>query len=136
GMMQFAANASTALVRLVGVGMGAKLASAALRQSEKLAQVASQEIAAHKDNPQNFFNIIDAMNAFDGEAQLAQIQAPTLVIVGARNRLSHKQAQQMAQTIPNANLVEIAAAGHGVNWDNTPAFNAAIRKFVHTLDGA
>ena len=59
-----------------------------------------------------------------------------LVIVGARNRLSHKQAQQMARTIPNASLVEIAAAGHGVNWDNTPAFNEAIRTFVRRLDGA
>lgn len=136
GMMRFAANAATAMFRLVGVGLGAKLASAALRGSEKMAAFASQEIAAHKENPQNFFNIIDAMNAFDGEAQLGRIQAPTLVIVGARNRMSHKQAQQMAQTIPNARLVEIADAGHGVNWDNAPSFNEVIRSFVRALDGA
>jgi len=132
-MMRLAANASTALFRLFGVGLGAKVASTALRQSQGLAEVASKEIAAHKENAQNFFNIIDAMNAFDGEAQLAQIQAPTLVMVGARNRLSHKQGQQMAAVIPNATLVEIADAGHGLNWDNSAAFNDTIRTFVRGL---
>ncbi|MCC6612334.1 MAG: alpha/beta hydrolase [Anaerolineae bacterium] len=134
GMMRFTANAMTAIFRVIGVGLGAKIASAALRGSDpKLAAIVADEIGGHKDNPQNFFNIIDAMNAFDGLAQLNQISAPTLIMVGGRNKLSHKQAQQMLATIPGSKLVEIAGAGHGVNWDNAPDFNAAVRAFMSEL---
>ena len=73
------------------------------------------------------------MNAYDGRENLKRITCPTLVMAGEKFKLSHKQAQEMAATIPSARLVFIPNAGHGVNWDNTEAFNREVLAFIGFL---
>ncbi|MEO8396377.1 MAG: alpha/beta hydrolase [Chloroflexota bacterium] len=133
-MMRFAAGATTALTRLIGVKsflkMGARTMKANDPQIVSAIQAAFQRQA---DDPANARNIIDAMNAYDGSALLARIHCPTLVIIGADNRLARQQGEHMAKTIPNARLTHIPNAGHGANWDNAPAFNAAVLEFTGGL---
>lgn len=134
-VMRFAATLSTAVIKLLGAKTAAKAATAALSGSPAIKDMVSREMAAHTDDPRNLFAILDAMNAYDGRANLTRIQCPTLVLHGADFRMGHKQHQEMAAAIPGARLVTIPAAGHGVNWDNTPAFNAAVLEFLAAHTG-
>src|SRR3546814_9443581 len=52
----------------------------------------------------------------DVSAELANIRCPTLIVVGAEDRLtSPTHAAFMAKTIANATLLEIPAVGHSAN---------------------
>jgi pimeloyl-ACP methyl ester carboxylesterase len=111
-----------------------KMAARTMSTSDpQMMAVIQQAMKAHDGNPANLQKIINAMNAYDGRALLARIQCPTLVIIGADNRLGRRQGEEMAQTIPNAKLLAIPNAGHGANWDNAPAFNAAVLEFLAPL---
>jgi pimeloyl-ACP methyl ester carboxylesterase len=59
-------------------------------------------------------------------AEAARVTAPTLVIVGARDRLSIEPSRTLASALPHARLVEIADAGHLVNLARPAEFNAAV----------
>jgi pimeloyl-ACP methyl ester carboxylesterase len=59
------------------------------------------------------------------------IRCPTLITRGAESDvLSPEVAQQMADTMSNAQLVEIPRAGHMVFEDNPTDFIAAVRRFL------
>lgn len=64
---------------------------------------------------------------------LVALRVPTLVIVGARDRLSLASSRALAAAIPAARLVEIPDAGHLVNLAQPGAFNAAVASFLDTL---
>lgn len=66
----------------------------------------------------------------DLAARLAGLTAPTLVIVGDRDRGSLQPSRELAQTIPNARLVVVADAGHVVNLAQPAHFNAALDEFL------
>jgi pimeloyl-ACP methyl ester carboxylesterase len=59
-------------------------------------------------------------------ALAAAVTVPTLVIVGARDRLSIEPSRTLAAAVPRARLVEIADAGHLVNLARPAEFNAAV----------
>ena len=59
------------------------------------------------------------------------ITCPTLVVRGAEtDLLASDTAQQMLETIPNSQLVEIPQAGHMVFEDNPADFIAAVKEFL------
>jgi pimeloyl-ACP methyl ester carboxylesterase len=64
---------------------------------------------------------------------LAGVTIPTLVIVGARDRLSLEPSRALAAHLPAARLVEIADAGHLVNLARPAEFNAAVAAFAAAL---
>lgn len=64
---------------------------------------------------------------------LADLRVPTLVVVGARDRLSLTASRAVAAAIPGATLVEIADAGHLVNLARPADFNAAVVRFLGEL---
>jgi len=64
---------------------------------------------------------------------LAAVRIPTLVIVGARDRLSLDASRALARALPNAELVEIPDAGHLVNLARPTEFNAAVAAFLDAL---
>jgi pimeloyl-ACP methyl ester carboxylesterase len=67
----------------------------------------------------------------DRQSELAAIQCPTLVIVGAEDQISPlAEVAGMARAIPNARLVEIAGAGHLSNLEKPVEFVAAISNFM------
>jgi len=64
---------------------------------------------------------------------LAAVRIPTLVIVGARDRLSLDASRALARALPSAQFVEIADAGHLVNLARPTEFNAAVAAFLDAL---
>ena len=132
--MRLAAGITTFVVKLFGVKTVLSMGKRIMMAKDPTMTAALQDsFKANDANPANVKNVVDAMNAFDGTSLLARIQCPALVIIGVDNRLGRKQGEHMAATIPNARLVAIPDAGHGANWDNAPAFNAAVLEFLNGL---
>jgi 3-oxoadipate enol-lactonase len=120
--------------RMIGIkrlsGVSVNQFSARSPQMKPFLEAAFQQ---HVDNPANFWNISQANNEFDGKGQLSRIQCPTLILMAENNRATHKFAQYMAQTIPNARLVTISDAGHMLNWDNAAEFNKTVIEFFESV---
>jgi pimeloyl-ACP methyl ester carboxylesterase len=75
-----------------------------------------------------------ACDRFDLMARLSGVAAPTLVVVGADDRLTPPTyGAYLARTIPGARLVEIEAAGHFPQLEQPAAVNRALRAFLAAL---
>lgn len=62
---------------------------------------------------------------------LAKIGCPTLIVRGADSPvLPPEQAARMVETIPDARIVTISAAGHTVMGDNPVEFEAKVKAFL------
>ena len=62
---------------------------------------------------------------------LPNINAPTLVVRGKETDLLPLEvAQQMVETLPNGQMVEIERAGHMVFEDNPDDFIVAVKNFL------
>jgi pimeloyl-[acyl-carrier protein] methyl ester esterase len=67
----------------------------------------------------------------DLRSALCEVMQPVLVIAGERDRLTPVQASRyMAQTMPNARLVEIAGAAHAPFLSHRDEVVAVIREFM------
>ncbi|HZS42215.1 MAG TPA: alpha/beta fold hydrolase [Polyangia bacterium] len=67
----------------------------------------------------------------DRSAELARIDCPTLVLVGADDALTPPaEARALAAAIRGARLVEIGAAGHLSNLEAPAAFHDALTQFL------
>ncbi len=63
--------------------------------------------------------------------RLAEIQAPTLIIVGAEDQpMIHQIADLLAQQIPDAERVTIPDAGHHPNLEHPALFHQIIQTFL------
>lgn len=70
-------------------------------------------------------------------AHLAEITAPTLVIVGELDIPNHqRQARLLASGIPDVRLVEIPGAGHVTNMEKPTEFNRVLREFLSSRPDA
>lgn len=70
----------------------------------------------------------------DMTSLLPKITVPTLVVVGQEDGLSPPQEMRgIADAIPNAQFVEIPAAGHMTTVENPAAVNEAILNFLKRL---
>ncbi|MEL6511715.1 MAG: alpha/beta fold hydrolase [Pseudomonadota bacterium] len=67
---------------------------------------------------------------YDGRPRLAQVTAPTLVMVGAVNAATHKRARAAADAIPGARFKIVANAGHILNRDAAEVFAADTLAFL------
>lgn len=65
---------------------------------------------------------------------LAQIQAPTLVVVGEEEVGGDAEARAVQQAIPNARLVTIPRAGHAVFAEQPDAGTAAVTQFIREVE--
>ncbi len=61
---------------------------------------------------------------------LPGIAVPTLVLVGAEDKMFRQAADYMAAKIPGAEKVVLEGAGHAANIDRPREFNAAVRAFL------
>jgi pimeloyl-ACP methyl ester carboxylesterase len=65
---------------------------------------------------------------------LAQINVPTLVLVGADDALTPPQdAEAMRSAIRGAQLKTIPNAAHLANFEQPEIFNRAVREFLQAL---
>lgn len=86
--------------------------------------------AIAKMTAKNNYIVMRAACRYDGRERLPNITAKTLVMVGALNKNTHKQAQKMVEAIPTSDLVVIPAAGHIANRDAPDYFNASVLSFL------
>ncbi len=82
--------------------------------------------------------VIGALRAMadrpDSTPDLADIDIPTLVVVGADDELTPPEnAMEMARGIPNSRLVTIPNAGHLTPMERPELFNQALREFLAGL---
>ena len=69
--------------------------------------------------------------AHDAYGRLSQIAAPTLVLHGtADNVVDHRNAELLAERIPNARLELFAGAGHLFFWEQPERFAEAVEGFL------
>lgn len=70
----------------------------------------------------------------DSTADLAAVAVPTLVLVGEEDTISPPaDSEQIAKTVPNAQLVRIPDAGHLSAMEAPAEFNAAVAEFLAAL---
>ncbi|MDB5985864.1 MAG: alpha/beta hydrolase, partial [Nevskia sp.] len=70
----------------------------------------------------------------DISERIASIHVPALVVHGDQdNAISLDRARQMAQALPDAQLVVVAGGGHAANLTHADAVNPAILKFLSNL---
>jgi pimeloyl-ACP methyl ester carboxylesterase len=73
----------------------------------------------------------------DRTADLAAISVPTLVLVGQEDVITPPaEAKTLAEAIPRAHLEIIPGAGHMAPYENPAVANAAILKFLSSLEDA
>ena len=75
--------------------------------------------------------IFDRPNALD---ELAQVQAPALVIAGGEDRARPPEESRIMAELLQAELVEIPECGHTATLERPEAVNAALLRFLDRLD--
>lgn len=78
--------------------------------------------------------MIEIRDQPDQLAELVGITCPTLVLVGVEDTPFMVGSRAMAETIPGAQLVVIEGAGHSPQFENGPAWLAAIRQFLAVVE--
>jgi len=83
-------------------------------------------------NPAGYRSTIKSFVNFNVSDRLYEIQSPTLVVTGDKDTVvPPKTQQELAENIPNANLVVINNAGHAVIVEKPEEFNHAMLAFLH-----
>jgi proline iminopeptidase len=74
---------------------------------------------------------MEVLATWSAADRLPTLRVPTLVVVGARDRITHPaQARRIARRIPGADLVELAGCGH-FPWLEAPEpFAATVRRWL------
>ena len=88
------------------------------------------------DNPAaGFIGALEALkNRPDSSGELAQIDVPTLVIVGEDDAVTTPEmARRIHDNVAGSKLVEIPRVGHLSNLEDAEAFNAALEEFLSSL---
>ena len=87
-----------------------------------------------KTDPRALLGDLLACRAFDADADLARIAAPTLVVVGEdEDPAMRAGSERLAAGIRGATLRRIAAAGHMLPLEQPAALAGAVREFLGTL---
>ena len=88
-----------------------------------------------RSHPRSFVAAtVDALQT-DWEPHLRRIDAPTLVIWGARDAITPiALGHQIAAVVPGARLITLAGAGHNPMWEFAEAFNAEVLRFLADHD--
>lgn len=71
---------------------------------------------------------------FDLVAELASIDAPTLIMTGDEDWPCLEPALFMKRTIRSADLAVLPGTGHALNLEEPSLFNAHLERFFHTVD--
>ncbi len=86
------------------------------------------------DDRRDYLLALRALGRFDVRRHLGQITAPTLVIVGDRDRtVSIRAGELLARRIPGARLAVIPDSGHATPIDQPDRFNRVLLEFVDSL---
>jgi len=67
-------------------------------------------------------------------SSLARLEVPTTIMVGAKDKPFLAASKQMAETLPNAELVRIPRAGHSPQYENADLWRSAIQSHLAKHD--
>jgi pimeloyl-ACP methyl ester carboxylesterase len=74
---------------------------------------------------------LDSAKSYDSLDRLPLIKAPTLVLVGTKDRVVKPESSNtIAQKIPNARLVKIDKGSHLIGWEMSKVFNKEVLDFL------
>ncbi len=73
-------------------------------------------------------------SVFELEAQMRQLQVPTLIITGDEDEPCLEPAVFMKRAIPTAGLVMLPKSGHTINLEEPDAFNRAVSDFLTAVE--
>jgi pimeloyl-ACP methyl ester carboxylesterase len=83
--------------------------------------------------PASYRAALHALVTFEQRAALPTITVPALCLAGEHDRTaSPVVVRRMAEKIPGARYVELAGAGHLMNFEAPEAFTQALLGFLHT----
>lgn len=99
------------------------------------ANVAGQRAAVEADpysqSAEMFGRQCAAVLSFDILDRLGEIDTPTHVIAGAEDLLTPpRYSEAIAGAVPDARLTILPDVGHGMFWEATDTFNAALLRFL------
>ena len=110
---------------------GTQYAAERLMPATPLSMQDALAAAIAKMSPKAYLQTMQSVLLGDFTAALAEIKAPTLVLIGENDNVTPRSASDhLVQNIAGAALEIIPQAGHLSNLDNPAAFNAAISKFL------
>lgn len=93
-----------------------------------------EEMMTHADDRRHYLAMWDAVFAFDARGWLEQVRADrVLVVIAGLNEATHEQGRVMGRRIPGARVVEVAGAGHMVNWDRPEESERLVRAELEAL---
>lgn len=88
-------------------------------------------------DPLMCFRMVKAMGEHSARDLLHEIEAPTLVLAGARDVMTPPRlAETMAEAIPNARLEILAEGAHTLPIDDPDLVNRLVEEFVSELEEA
>jgi pimeloyl-ACP methyl ester carboxylesterase len=73
-------------------------------------------------------------SVYELEAQMRQLQVPTLIITGDEDEPCLEPALFMKRTIPTAGLAVLPKSGHTINLEEPEAFNRALDAFLSAVE--
>lgn len=74
--------------------------------------------------------VLQAALTYDGRPHLPRLSMPTMIMVGEKNRATHKRAKAMCEAIDQCRFVVIPNAGHIANRDAPEFVNAKLQSFL------
>ena len=94
------------------------------------------EVAASTSSD-TFCAAIEAITRYDGEANLRQVQVPTLLIAGEADKVGRPDGmRELTAMVPDARFVCIPDAGHYAFAEQPEAFNAALLGFLREISAS
>lgn len=90
-------------------------------------------------DPEGFAAQVEAIVSAPDELrfELANVRVPTLVITGSQDALTPiGDAEELAEAIPGAQLVELRGAAHGLMVEAPNAFNGELLHFLDSVSAA
>ncbi|MEM9422655.1 MAG: alpha/beta fold hydrolase [Pseudomonadota bacterium] len=100
--------------------LGAETKTAGKYLKQALARMSSQ----------NNCIVMRAALAYDGRPHLANLSMPVLIMVGEKNKSTHKGAAEMVNAIEHCRFQKIPAAGHIANLDAPEFFTRALSEQI------
>ena len=101
---------------------------------DTMTRLQNPEIAAYM-NGTSPFTPTGTLREYDATPFLRQVSVPVLFTVGEFDVVGPENVKRHAALTPGARVVVIPHAGHHTQWDNLPATLAAVRSFLHEVDG-
>lgn len=113
--------------------MTSRLGFNASRAEEK--DVLNYMEGVHRTPFHIFYSLITDYARYDGRPFLSQIQCPTLVLAGDADHITpYSLQEEMAELIPNSQLIKIAGGSHNAHMDFPEKVNRSIDAFLYELE--